>query len=149
MNSLPSITVQQFFLPVVAQVLLTLLVWLWMYYGRLSAIFESRVDIQALADEAVSDRIFKRAENASDNLENLFEIPVLFFTGICAIAILNLQDSLYLGIAWAFVVLRAFHSLVHCTSNSIRARFAFYVFSSFAVWILWIRLGITLIANGN
>jgi hypothetical protein len=128
--------------PICAQVLLTLLVWIWMYVLRLTSMYRLNVDPQELADETKAQSIFKVAVNPSDNLENLFELPVLFYVGAILVFITNTVDSLYLGLAWAFVGFRSLHSIVHCTSNQISYRFAFYVFSSFALWAMWVRLSI-------
>lgn len=138
---------QALFQPVCAQIMLTLLVWIWMYATRLTAIKKSGIDPQELADEARSDTILKGVVNPSDNFENLFELPVLFYIAMIVIAVMGLGDSTYVTLAWIFVGFRAFHSFVHCTYNKIMHRFAMYLFGSFALWAIWIRLTLQLCAS--
>lgn len=107
------------FKPLFAQILLTFLVWSWLLYGRVSTLRRNKINPQKTADETKAKLIFKSYENQSDNLENLFELPVLFFTAVFLIAFTGIEDSLYVSAAWTFVVTRAIHSFIHCTSLSI------------------------------
>ena len=52
---------------------------------------------------------------AADNFRNLFELPVLFYLALFVAALTGLVTSISIGLAWAFVVLRMLHSVVHCT----------------------------------
>ncbi len=128
------------FLPVFVQVLLTFLVWVWMYLGRLNGIQKAKVRLQVLADEKKADEVFKSSVHASDNFENQFEIPVLFFVAILTIYVLNQVDELYLVLASLFVLFRILHAVIHCGSNRILHRFLTYFISSFLLWAMWFRL---------
>lgn len=123
-----------------AQVLLTFSVWICLLYYRLSTIMRNRIHPQVVATEAKFDEVYKTGVNLSDNFENLFEVPVLFYAAILTLAYLQKDDSTALGLSWAFVAFRAAHSIVHTTVNIIRARFFFYVASSFCVWAIWFRI---------
>ncbi len=58
--------------------------------------------------------------HASNNLKNLFELPVVFYA-LCAVLLVSQSvDAVYLYCAWAFVGLRVLHSLIHCTVNIVR-----------------------------
>ncbi len=129
-------------LPLCAQVILTLLVWLWMYYTRLTTLAKSKARTQDLADDKKFDAILKDVVNPSDNLENLFEMPVLFYVACIVLFITNSVDSPYLGLAWAFVGFRTVHSIIHCFSNIIIYRFSAYLLSSIVLWTIWIRISI-------
>jgi hypothetical protein len=131
-------------LPMCAMVFLTMIVWLWMYYTRLKAIFRSGQDPQVLADEAKAMKILGPVVNPSDNLENLFEMPVLFYAAVLTIVASGSSDRLFVGAAWAYVALRAAHSLIHCTSNRIMHRFTAYALSSLVLWAIWIRIALHL-----
>jgi hypothetical protein len=131
--------------PLFAQVLLTLVVWAWMIIARLSTILRSRINPQKLADEAFSQTLLKEVVNPSDNVENLFELPVLFYVAMIVLFITNGVNQGFYYEAWAFVFFRALHSWVHCTSNRILPRFSMYVFSSVALCSIWIQLGLKII----
>ncbi len=128
--------------PLCGQVLLTLLIWSWMYYTRLTTMAKFKIDPQNLADtEGKGYEILKSVQNPSDNFENLFEMPILFYIALIVLYITNTVDSLYLNLAWFYVVFRSIHSLIHCTFNKITLRFTAYLFSSLALWCIWIRIG--------
>lgn len=137
------------FLPVCAQAMLTLAVWLWMYYTRLTTLSKSGADPQELENEVRAQEILKGVVHPSDNFENLFELPVLFFAGVFVVHATGLSDSLYLNLVWAFVGFRALHSLIHCSYNKIVHRFAAYLFSSIALWAIWIRLAVQLLGTNG
>jgi hypothetical protein len=77
--------------------------------------------------------------NPSDNLKNLFEIPILFYALVLYLFITNQVDTVYVNAAWVFVVFRVLHSVVHCTFNLIMLRFYLYLFAAIAVWFIAIR----------
>ena len=74
--------------------------------------------------------------NPSDNLKNLFEIPVIFYALALVLFVTGQVDAVYVGAAWVFVVFRALHSAVHCTINVIMVRFNLYLVSTLAVWFM-------------
>jgi len=79
------------------------------------------------------------------NFSNLFEVPVLFY----AVGIINLtlgfNDKLMIRFAWAFVILRIIHSIIHVTYNNPMHRFLVFLLSSSIVLIMWIQLVTTII----
>src|SRR4029077_137515 len=77
--------------------------------------------------------------NPSDNLKNLFEVPVIFYAFALYLFVTNQVDATYVGAAWVFVAFRALHSAVHCTFNLVILRFYLYLFSTLALWFITIR----------
>ncbi|MGH8335916.1 MAG: MAPEG family protein [Gammaproteobacteria bacterium] len=77
--------------------------------------------------------------NPSDNLKNLFEIPVVFYALALYLFVTHQVDALYVDAAWVFVAFRAMHSAVHCTFNLIMLRFYLYLIATLAVWFIAIR----------
>jgi hypothetical protein len=57
---------------------------------------------------------------------NLFELPVLFYALCLALYVTEQVDGVYLGLAWAFVVLRALHSAIQLFYNRVMHRFLAY-----------------------
>ena len=129
-------------LPVIGQVLLTFLVWLYMYYQRIGEMFKKGIDAQSLADGDQATELLKAVVNSSDNFENLFEIPILFFVAMVIIHALNINDPVYMELSIAFVIFRALHSIIHCTYNRVMHRFTVYAISSVILWVIWFRVGI-------
>ena len=112
---------------------------MYLYVTRIGEMFRKKVRTQDLADPARWDAL-KGVVNPSDNFENLFEIPVLFYVALLVIYVTQLTDPFYVGAGWAFVALRCIHSFIHCTYNRIMHRFIAYALSSFILWALWLRL---------
>ena len=79
--------------------------------------------------------------NPSDNLKNLFEIPVLFYVLVLYLFAVKQVDALYVDAAWIFVTFRVLHSAVHCTFNLIMLRFYLYLIATVAVWFIAFRAG--------
>lgn len=125
------------FQPVVAMFALTVLVWTYMYYRRLSFIRGERVDPQALAlPERSAVQVPAAVLAPSNNLKNLFELPVLFYAACIVAYLIGAADAVFVGLAWAYVAFRAAHSAIHCTINHVLSRFAMYAASTFVLWVM-------------
>lgn len=133
------------FLPALAMVGLTLVVWLRMYVVRIGQMRRDRIHPQAVATSAQASARLTQS-SAADNFRNLFELPVLFYLGLIVAAFANLADALTLGLAWLFVITRIVHSAIQCGYNKVMHRFFAYVSGALALWALWIRLGTGLLA---
>ena len=77
--------------------------------------------------------------NPSDNLKNLFELPIIFYALVFYLFITKQVDPIYVNAAWIFFGFRTLHSLVHCTFNLIMLRFYLYLISAIALWFMTIR----------
>jgi hypothetical protein len=51
--------------------------------------------------------------NPSDNLKNLFELPVLFYALSLYLFVTRQVDGTYVAAAWVFFVFRVAHSAIH------------------------------------
>jgi hypothetical protein len=133
-------TQRAIFGPVFAIVFLTILVWAYMYVRRISFITSHKISPKDLAVPGALARLSPPAvSNPSDNLKNLFEIPVIFYTLALYLFATKQVDMLYVGAAWVFVAFRVLHSGVHCTFNLVMLRFYLYLISTLAVWFIAIR----------
>jgi hypothetical protein len=123
--------------PVFATVLLTLLVWVYMYIRRISFFTRNKVNPKDLAVPGALGLLSPpEVANPSDNLKNLFEIPVIFYALALYLFVTSQVDAAYLTAAWIFVAFRALHSVVHCTVNVVMLRFYLYLISTLAVWFM-------------
>jgi hypothetical protein len=127
------------FSPFFAMVVLTLLVWVYMYIRRISFITSRKLTPKDLTPSAFAQISPPSVSNPSDNLKNLFEIPIIFYALVLYLFITKQVDAVYVSAAWVFVVFRALHSAVHCTFNRIILRFYLYLFATSAVWFMAIR----------
>ena len=126
--------------PFFATMLLTLLVWVYMYIRRISFITKNNINPKDLTVPGALGQLSPAAvSNPSDNLKNLFEIPVLFYALALYLFVTNQVDAAYVSAAWIFVAFRALHSALHCTFNLVMLRFYLYLFSTLAVWFIAVR----------
>ena len=134
--------------PVFATVFLTFLVWVYMYIRRISFITKNEISPQDIAvPGALAQLSPPEVGNPSDNLKNLFEIPVLFYALSLYLFVTNQVDAAYVTTAWIFVAFRVLHSAVHCTINIVTLRFYLYLFSTLAVWFIAARATLHYLAN--
>jgi hypothetical protein len=131
--------------PFLAMMLLTLLVWITMFVRRIRFLTMDDVSPTDLAvPGALAEISPARVSNPSDNLKNLFEIPVLFYGLSLYLFATGQVDALHVGAAWVFVLFRVLHSVVHCTFNRVMLRFYLYLVAALAVWLM---LGRALLAH--
>ena len=130
----------QIFGPFFATMLLTLVVWVYMYIRRIHFIQSRRLSPQDLATPGVLAQLSPPGvANPSDNLKNLFEIPVLFYALALHLFVTDQVDATYVHAGWVFAVFRVLHSAVHCTFNLVMLRFYLYLVSTLSVWFILVR----------
>ncbi|MDH5391840.1 MAG: MAPEG family protein [Gammaproteobacteria bacterium] len=129
---------QLILLPLLAQVLLTAIVWLVMYQTRIAEMRKKNINAQALCNSADAARLLKSVAAVSDNFSNQFEMPVLFYLAIITLYITRTADQLMLILAALYVVFRYLHSIIHITYNQVMHRFYAYLISSLILWTMWV-----------
>jgi hypothetical protein len=139
----PAMTQQSIFGPFFATMFLTLVVWVYMYVRRIHFINSNKVRPQDLAVPGALARISPAAvSNPSDNLRNLFEMPVLFYALALYLFVTSQVDAAHVYAGWVFAGFRVLHSAVHCTFNRVLVRFYLYLISTVALWFIALRAGL-------
>jgi len=134
------------FEPFVATMILTMVVWVYMYSRRLPFIFSNQIDPRQMTPLEFARISPPQVSNPSDNLKNLFELPAIFYAVVLYLYVTDQVDAGYLRAAWIFFSFRALHSAIHCTFNYIPLRFWLYVISAASLWFMVIRLAIAAIS---
>jgi hypothetical protein len=123
--------------PVFALALWTSLVLLQIPIARFRAVFKREVT----ADD------FKHGESSSvpshvsipnRNYMNLLEFPVLFYIVCLLIYSAGITTLNMVTLAWAYVVLRAVHSVIHLSYNNVRHRLVLFAISNLVLIVLWV-----------
>jgi hypothetical protein len=131
---------QAIFGPFLATMLLTIVVWFYMYVRRIHFITARKIRPQDLAVPGELARLSPpEISNPSDNLKNLFELPVLFYALSLYLFATSQVDIVYVIAGWVFAAFRALHSAVHCTFNRVMLRFRLYAVAAAALWFMVIR----------
>ena len=107
------------FWPVLAQVLLTYVIYLTVSARRIGAV---KAGTAKAADFKAPFIEPEPSATAARNLANQFELPVLFFAACLSLYVTGAAGVAALVSAWAFVLARAVHAYVHLTSNKVMLR---------------------------
>lgn len=123
--------------PFLAMMVLTAVVWVYLYARRIPAMKRARVPVQAYTHpEKVAELLPDDVNNPANNFKNLFELPVLFY-GLCLyFYVTGSVDAVCVSAAWIFVGFRALHSIVQCTSNVVILRFYLYLAGALTLWFM-------------
>ncbi|WP_028081401.1 MAPEG family protein [Solimonas soli] len=129
--------------PLVALVLWTFVMWLWMYATRVPAIMrmKMRLDPMRINGEQMAE-LPPQVRWKADNYNHLHEQPVLFYAVVLALVLLGDASQASVALAWAYVGVRVVHSLVQALVNKIEARFGLFVLGSLLLLALTIRLAL-------
>jgi hypothetical protein len=130
---------QPIFVPFFVTMLLTLVVWVYMYAKRIPFIQRAGLTPDQLTPAGIAAASPPDVANPSDNLKNLFEIPTLFYALVLYLYVTDRVDGTYIAAAWVFAIFRILHSAVHCTINIVILRFWIYCVATLAVWFMLVR----------
>lgn len=123
--------------PIVALVIWSWVMWLWMYATRLPAIaaLKMTMDPNAPAGTQMA-QLPPRVRWKADNYNHLMEQPTVFYAIVLTLALLGESTEVNIYAAWAYVGLRIVHSLVQALINKIEFRFAIFFLSNIPLVIL-------------
>ncbi|MGJ8572563.1 MAG: MAPEG family protein [Hoeflea sp.] len=127
------------FWPVLAQVLLTYVIYLVVSARRIGAI---KAGTARTSDFKVPSIEPEPSATAVRNLSNQFELPVLFFAASISLFVTGGAGLAALVTAWAFVLARAVHAYVHLTSNRVMLRRRLFIVSLVINLVQWLLLAI-------
>ena len=106
----------------------------------------------AFAGQVVADD-FKYGESRSvppevsipnRNYMNLLEMPLLFYVACITIYVTKSVDTGSLYMAWGYLALRVFHSIVHLTYNRVTHRLTLCALSNVVLAVIWVRILLSL-----
>lgn len=133
---------------VMALVLWTFVMWIWLYATRLPAIIRGRIvyDPQRPPSEFM-DQIPARVRWKADNYNHLHEQPTIFYAVALVLALLGAGGGLNATLAWVYVGLRIAHSLIQAMVNKVELRFLVFVLASIILFILAVNAALILFAG--
>ena len=126
--------------PVTALLILSCIMWAWMYITRIPAVSKAGMKLDPNLPKGVQmAELPARVRWKADNYNHLLEQPTLFYAVAFTLALLGAGDGLNLSLAWAYVALRVVHSLHQALWNKIEIRFVLFLLSSLILVALVIR----------
>ena len=80
----------------------------------------------------------QRALQVGYSFQNQFELPVLFYVLTILALFTKHADTLFVTMAWIFVLFRLAHAYVHVTSNNLHARGGLFGIAALVLAIMWV-----------
>ncbi len=90
----------------------------------------------------------ERSATAMRNLDNQFQLPVLFYACCLTLFVLNAAGTAAVLLAWGFALSRLAHAYVHVTSNRLKFRRPAFILGFFFQGAMWALLAWRLAAGG-
>lgn len=119
------------FWPVLAQIFLTLAMFILLGARKARAVKAGKVDRQqaALNNQVWPNEVVK----VSNNIANQFEAPVLFFVLCLVLYSINAAGTAAITLAWLFALSRYAHAYVHTGSNYVPMRLRLFLIGCFVL----------------
>lgn len=128
--------------PVLALILWTLVVFLWLYARRIPALIKVNLDKFKTKAKFNTLVLNDKAVAVADNYNHLHESPTIFYALAIIIELSGKTDALFLNLAWIYVALRIIHSLWQINLGKVIVRFAIFTTSGIIMAIMAIRLAL-------
>ncbi len=127
----------EFLYPVLALVVWTLVMWIWMYATRIPAMQKAGLNPDnARHPGTYGSEFAPNVRAAADNYNHLHEQPTIFYALMFFAALTGGGDHLATYIAWTYVGLRVVHSFVQVLSPKVMQRFAVFALASITLFVL-------------
>lgn len=130
------------FWPMIFHVILVFGIYILMFVRRKRAVAAGNARVSQFRENQAepSESLFVR-----NNLNNQFELPILFHIGCLGLFVTGNVGFLTLGLAWIFILSRYVHSYIHVTSNRIRYRQPAFSLGFLALGLMWLVLAFGLL----
>ena len=131
--------------PMLALILWTFVIWVWMYATRIPAIQAAGLDPAKIKTKSDLDVLPMSVQQVADNYNHLHEQPVLFYALVTWCVLGGAADATNVGLAWAYVGVRVVHSLIQCTVNFVPLRFGVFTIGTFVLVGIAVRCLMTML----
>ena len=131
--------------PVLAMVVWSLVMWLWMYATRIPAIRKAGINAAKMKSKSEMDVLPVEVRRIADNYNHLHEQPTIFYALVVYCHLVGLADPMMIGLAWGYVALRVLHSLIQALWNFIPVRFLVFISSTMILVVMTVRAVLALL----
>jgi len=123
--------------PMIAHVALVFAVYVLLGLRRRQAVMAGEAKISGFRENQNEPPLSLFARN---NLENQFELPMLFHAACLALFVSGAVGTVAVALAWLFVASRIVHTIIHVTSNRIRYRQPAFLAGFLLLGAMWVLL---------
>lgn len=121
-------------LPVAGHLLLVFFLFAAVSIQRQKAVHEKIIELDDLAKKDNEPEHSRRWVN---NLNNQFEVPVLFYAIVAMLFATGSVTELQVGLAWLFLIGRVLHSVVQVSGDNVQLRGVVFTMNFLAVFAMW------------
>ena len=130
-------TIRDVLLPLFVEVILTFVLLFWMAYLRTSAISGGAV---ATRDIALREPGWPpHCTQVANAFHNQLELPMLFYVLTILAWDTHRAGTVFVALAWLFVLLRVIQAVIHVTDNHVRRRGLAYILGAIVLAIMWVN----------
>jgi hypothetical protein len=122
--------------PLLALVVWTFVIWLWMYATRIPAMQRAGIDPKRVKRKDDIEGLPVAVKQIADNYNHLHEQPTVFYALLFYSHLVGVADALNVQLAWTYVAIRVVHSLVQCTKNFVPVRFSVFMLASLVLIVI-------------
>ena len=131
--------------PVVALVAWTLVIMAWMAVTRFAVFKKMGITLDTIPAGSrgvnLEGKAPDQAQWKSHNYMHLMEQPTIFYAIVIVLALMGMDQPINQYLAWGYVGLRVVHSLIQCTVNTVKYRFAIFSLASLSLLGLTVHAG--------
>jgi hypothetical protein len=128
-------TIRDVLLPLFVEVILTFALLFWMAVLRTTAITGGAV---ATRDIALREPNWPAGVTQVANaFHNQLELPMLFYVLTILAWDTHQAGTVFVALAWLFVILRVIQAVIHVTDNHVRRRGLAYILGAIVLTIMW------------
>jgi hypothetical protein len=135
----PSPLTSSMLTPMLALIVWTLVMTVWMFALRIPAIQQAKISPTDAREPTSLDALPLTVRQVGYNLNNLMEQPTIFYALVVYSYLAGQQNTLNLALAWAYVALRVLHSLIQATVNLVLVRFGVFALGTVVLAALAVR----------
>ncbi len=132
--------------PVLALIVWTLVVWIWMYAKRIPAMQKAKIKPDDAIHPGSLSVLPSDARAVADNYNHLHEQPTIFYALATYSFLVGVGDGLNIALAWGYVTLRVVHSLIQIVARKVMPRFMVFAAASVLLMIIAARNVFALLA---
>ena len=131
---------QELLIPVFLHFLLTMVLGVILGLVRRNALKTGKARVR---DVVLDTRQWpENVRKLSNNFDNQFQLPMLWYSGVAFTLILGLADTVTAVLSWAFLASRLAHSYVHIGRNILVQRFFVFVLGAVTLSLYWLWLAL-------
>jgi hypothetical protein len=128
-------TIRDVLLPLFVEVILTFVLLFWMAFMRTTAVTSGSIKTRDIALREPNWPA--NCTQIANAYHNQLELPVLFYVLTILAWETHHAGTVFVALAWLFVVLRVIQALIHVTDNHVRRRGLAFILGAIVLAIMW------------